>query len=242
MINVIVPLVGASQFFDDAQYKYPKPLIEVAGTTMIELFLKNFQDMEKDVHYIFVVNEDDCKKFHLDNILNILTDHSCDLFKIASPTKGAACSVLMAIESINNETPLIIANADQYIDVCFDEVVESFTDSDAGVITFESIHPRWSYVKLDEQYQIVETAEKKPLSDKAIAGFYYFSSGKSFIEGAMAMIKKDASVNGQFYISPVFNELVLRNRKLGIFDIDKERYHTFYNPQKIKEYERSIQC
>ena len=240
MINVVVPLVGTSQFFDDAQYKYPKPLIEIGGKTMIELFLKNFQKMDKQVHFIFIVNEDDCKKFHLDNILNILTDDKCEIVKIASPTKGAACSVLMAIKSIQNTTPLIVTNADQYLDVSLENVIKHLEKSDAGVITFESIHPRWSYVKLDENKKIVETAEKNPLSDQAIAGFYYFSTGEMFIEAAMSMIKKDASVNGQYYISPVFNELVLRNKTLDVYQLKTSEYHTFYNPQKIKEYERLI--
>lgn len=240
MINIVVPLVGSSQFFDDIQYKYPKPLIEVAGRTMIELFLQNFQEVDKDIHYIFIVNESDCRKYHLDNILNILTCHRCDIVKIAAETKGAACSVLMAIEQINNNNSLIIANADQYIDVSICDVIDSFNDSDAGVITFESIHPRWSYVKLDKKNKIIETAEKKPLSNMAIAGFYYFRSGTYFIEAAMNMIKKDATVEGQFYISPVFNELVLKNKKLDIYHIKSEKYHTFYSPQKIKEYEDTI--
>lgn len=240
MINVVIPLVGTSQFFDDAQYKYPKPLIEVAGKTMIELVLQNFKKLKLGTHFIFIVNEDDCRKFHLDNILNILTDYSCEIVKIASSTKGAACSVLMAIESINNDLPLIVANGDQYLDISIDGVLESFSDCDAGVVTFRSIHPRWSFVKLSSEGTIIETAEKKPLSDHAIAGFYYFSSGKTFVNGAMKMIKKDASVNGQYYISPVFNELVLSNKKLKVHSIDSSDYHTFYNPQKIKEYERLL--
>jgi len=242
MINIVVPLVGSSQFFDDAQYKFPKPLIEINGKTMIELFLQNFKEVERDTHFIFILNDDDCRKFHLDNILNILTSHECEIIKIGSPTKGAACSVLMAIESINNDTPLIIANADQYLDISLNDAIKSLETNDAGVITFESIHPRWSYVKLNENNEIVETAEKNPISNHAIAGLYYFSKGKEFVQAAMNVIKKDTSVNGQYYISPVFNELVLKNKKLGVYTISNSKYHTFYNPQKIKDYERLMQC
>ena len=58
----------------------------------------------------------------------------------------------------------------------------------------------------------------------------------------MNMIKKDANVNGLYYISPTLNEMVLQNKKLTIKVIEKDRYHTFYTPQKIQEYERSKQC
>ena len=56
------------------------------------------------------------------------------------------------------------------------------------------------------------------------------------------MIKKDANVNGLYYISPVLNEMVLENKVIDIFKIENEKYHTFYTPQKIKEYERLTSC
>jgi len=242
MINVVVPLAGPNQFFDDAQYPYPKPLIEIAGKTMIELFIENLKNISQEIHFIFIINETDCKKYHIDNVLNILTDCKCELIKLAKETKGAACSVLMAIETINNEKPLIIANADQYLEIDFDHALNTFESADAGVLTFKSVHPRWSYVKLNELEHIVETAEKKPLSNHAIAGFYYFQKGQHFVEGAMEMIKKDAAVNGVFYISPVLNELVLKNKKLLTYPIETGQFHTFYTPQKIEEYERGLQC
>ncbi len=240
MINVVVPLAGPNQFFEDTQYTYPKPLIEIAGKTMIERFIENLKKISQEIYFIFIVHESDCKKYHIDNVLNILTDNNCELIKLAKETKGAACSILMSIENINNDKPLIIANADQYLEIDFNHAISSFEGADAGVITFKSVHPRWSYVKLNDDNLIVETAEKKPLTNQAIAGFYFFQKGRYFVEGAMEMIKKDATVNGQFYISPVFNELVLKNKKLLTYPIEADKYHTFYTPQKIAEYERGL--
>jgi NDP-sugar pyrophosphorylase family protein len=233
-------MVGASQFFDDSEYKYPKPLIEINGKTIIELVINNLSST-RDANFIFVVNEDDCKKHHLDNVLSIVTDHNCHVVKISKQTKGAACSVLMAIDKIAGEKPLIIANSDQVLDVDFNSVIAKLDQADAGVITFNSIHPKWSFVKLNND-EVIETAEKKPLSKEAIAGFYYFSQGDFFIESAFSMIKKDASVDGLFYVSPVFNEMILKGKKVKRVNIDSKQYHSFYSPQKIKEYERLVSC
>ena len=68
MINIVVPMVGASQFFDDSEYKYPKPLIEINSKTIIELVVNNLSSIS-GANFIFIVNEDDCKKYHLDNVL-----------------------------------------------------------------------------------------------------------------------------------------------------------------------------
>lgn len=242
MINILIPLAGKNQFFPEAEYPFPKPLIEFNGKTMIEHIIDNFVTIEKEKQFIFIVNSEDCKKYHLDNVLNILTNHTCKIIKLDNETKGAACSAMMAVEYIDNDTPLIISNADQLFDICLDEVISNFEKSDAGVITFESIHPRWSYVRLDSENKVTETAEKRPISKSAIAGFYYFKNGKDFISSSSKMIKKDASVNGLYYVSPVLNEMVLENKIIDIFKIENEKYHTFYTPQKIKEYERLMSC
>lgn len=242
MINILIPLAGANQFFNESEYPYPKPLIEINDKTMIEQVINNFDTIKDEKQFIFIVNSDDCKKYHLDNVLNLLTEHTCKIIKIDNETKGAACSAMMAIEYINNDNPLIIANADQLFDDNLEDLISSFKDFDGGVISFESIHPRWSYARVDESYNIIETAEKRPLSKHAIAGLFYFTKGKNFIKSSMNMIKKDASVNGLYYISPTLNEMVLQNKRLTIKIIDNNKYHTFYTPQKIQEYERLKQC
>lgn len=242
MINILIPLAGKNQFFPESEYPYPKPLIEINGKTMIEHVLNNFSSITKKKQFIFVVNTDDCKKYHLDNILNLLTEHTCKIIKIDRETKGAACSAMMAIETIDSEIPLIIANADQLFEDNINELISQFDNYDGGVISFESIHPRWSYARVDENNLITETAEKRPISKHAIAGFYYFSKGLYFINSAMQMIKKDANINGSYFIAPVLNEMVLANKRMTIIPIANNRYHTFYTPSKIQEFERLTQC
>lgn len=242
MINILIPLAGKNQYFSETEYPFPKPLIEFNGKTMIEHIIDNFSSIQKEKQFIFIVNSEDCKKYHLDNVLNILTNNTCKIIKLENETKGAACSAMMAVEYIDNDTPLIISNADQLFDMCLDEVIKSFGNSDSGVITFESIHPRWSYVRLDNEDRVTETAEKRPISKSAIAGFYYFRIGSDFINASSKMIKKGASINGLYYIAPTLNEMVLENKTINIFQIENSKYHTFYTPQKIKEYERIISC
>jgi NDP-sugar pyrophosphorylase family protein len=242
MINILIPLAGKNQFFSEAEYPFPKTLIEFNDKTMIEHIIDNFTSIKKDKQFIFIVNNEDCKKYYLDNVLNILTNHTCKIIKLENETKGAACSAMMAVEYIDNEMPLIISNADQLFDTNLQDVISTFESSDAGVITFESIHPRWSYVRLDGENKVTETTEKRPISKSAIAGFYYFRNGSDFINSSSKMIKKDASVNGLYYVSPTLNEMVLENKTITIFQVENSKYHTFYTPQKIKEYERLMSC
>jgi len=242
MLNILIPLGGKSAFFDVEEYPFPKPLIEINGKLMIELLIDSFVTIEEEYTFIFVVQQEDCRKYHLDNTLKLLTNDKCKIVILNNLAKGAACSALMAIDHINTADKLVISNGDQVVDGDMNNILLFMEEknSDAGVVCFQSVHPKWSYVRLDENGGIVETAEKRPISKNAIAGIYYFRHGTDFVTSAMRSIAKDASVDGLFYIAPTLNELVLENKKLDLFRIETHQYHSFYSPQKIKEYEMSL--
>ena len=242
MINILMPMAGKSQFFDTPEYQFPKPLIEINGKSMIEWVIDNYKNVKEKKRFIFVVNDADCAKYHLDNVLKLLTDDTCEIVRLSNDTKGAVCSTLMAIDFINNDDKLVITNSDQIINENINKILDTFDKqkADAGVVCFETVHPRWSYVKVGEDDQIIEAAEKRPISKNAIAGFYYFTKGKHFVDAGMKLIEKDASVNGIYYVAPTFNELILKNMSLKMYKIDREKYHTFYSPQKISEFEQSL--
>lgn len=237
MINVLLPAMGTSTFFKDTYF--PKPLIEINGKTMVEMVIDDYSNLNPK-NYIFVFSDDDCKKFHLDSSVKILSPAS-RVIRLNHQTAGALCTCLMAVEYINNDTPLIIANSDQIIMVDYTMVMKHFEqiDADAGVITFPSIHPRWSYAKKQGD-EVVEVAEKRPLSKDAIAGLYYFKKGRDFVKTAQKALLKQNNLEGQYYISASINEMILLGKKVGYFDIDKEKYKSFYSPAKIKEYEENI--
>ena len=46
-----------------------------------------------------------------------------------------------------------------------------------------------------------------------------FSRGDNFCKAANTMIKKDKRVNGEFYVAPVYNELINEKYNVGFFNI-----------------------
>lgn len=242
MINVLMPLSGGSKFFDSEEYFYPKMLIEIQGKPMVQHAIENLQTIGDDLQFIFVVKKGDCAKFHLDETLRLLTNGACKIIVLENETQGAACSALMAVNEINNDCPLIISNFDQIIDDNFSQLYLQLgaSKADAGCLVFSTTHPRWSFVLLDDQDFVLETAEKRPLSRNAIAGFYYYKHGKDFVDAAQVMILKSCSNTDNFYISPTFNELILKNIKIKALRIANDKYHSFYAPQKIEEFERGL--
>ncbi len=236
--NVLVPSVGVSEFFKDSYY--PKILMEVNGKPMVQHIVEEYQDIN-NIHYIFVLKEEECRKFHTDDIVKLLTDSNCDVIRIHGGTKGSLCTSLMAIDYIDNSDKLIIVNNDEIRDVNYNDLIDYYEEkeADAGVISFENYHPRWTYIKTEDDY-VVEVAEKRPISKKAVTGFYYYRQGKDFIESAKRRIRKRNSLNGVYYVSGSINEMILQNQKVAYYQIANEAYHSLYSMEKIKNYEKWV--
>lgn len=235
MINVLIPSMGKSLFFKDSYF--PKPVIEVDGKTMLEQVVQNYETLHEK-KFIFVFEQKDCSEFHLDESARILTGGNTEILVLESETAGALCTCLMSVEYIDKDEPLLIANCDQIIDIDYYTMVETFQNeqADAGIVTFDSIHPRWSYAKI-HQGEVTEVAEKRPLSKHAIAGCYYYRHGSDFIKAAESAILKGHEDGGKYYLSSTMNELILQGARVIPYPVDRSQYHSFYSPEKIKEYE-----
>lgn len=237
MLKIILPLAGSSDLFQKAGFPYPKPLIDINGKPMIEWVIESTKSLAISSQIIFIIKEEDSNVYHLDNTLKLL-DPNCEIVKLKNNTKGGLCSVLMAIDLINEDDSVLVLNSDQIID----EKLSLFHDfwkqkkSDVGIVTFKSVHPRWSYA-LTEGDAIIQTAEKNPISNQAIAGYYYFNSAKLFFDCAFQTIINDVQKDGLFYISPIINEFILRNKKVHYYQIANEQYHSFYSPKLVTEFE-----
>jgi HAD superfamily hydrolase (TIGR01509 family) len=218
-MNVLIPMAGAGSRFSSAGYVFPKPLIDVNGKPMIQVVVDN---LNVEAHFIFLVQKEHYKKYNLQSVLNLISP-GCGIIQIDGMTQGAACTTLLAKEFINNQEPLLIANSDQFVEWNSNECLYAFTaDSiDAGIITFKSTHPKWSFAKIGEDGFVSEVAEKNPISDNATVGIYFWKNGSDYVKYAEQMIAKNIRVNNEFYVCPVFNEAILDGKKIRIKEIEQ---------------------
>lgn len=238
-MNVLLLMAGPSDLFREAGHAYPKNLVEVRGLPLVQHVLDGLRPLhDEGAKFICLVRKDENQQFHTGDVIRLLLPDAAVL-DVAMPTAGAACTALLAIDSINSDEPLLIANGDQVIHADIAAVVRDFRERklDGGIVVFEAVHPRWSYVKCDEDGLVIEAAEKRPISNLATAGAYYFARGRDLVQAAMDMIRKDAHVGGQFYICPAYNELILRQGRVGVHKIPRDAYVSFATPQGVAAYE-----
>ena len=216
-LNILIPMAGAGSRFEQAGYTFPKPLIEVRKKPMIQVVIEN---LNIKANYIYVVQKSHREKYNLDALLTLITP-GCKIVETEGMTEGAACTALLAKEHINSDAPLFFANSDQFVEWDSNEFLYKMneTDADGGIVTFEATHPKWSFAKVDEQGLVTEVAEKKPISNIATVGYYYWKHGSDFVKYAEQMIEKNIRINNEFYVCPVFNEAIGDNKQIRTFNV-----------------------
>jgi len=237
-MNVLIPMAGEGSRFANEGYTFPKPLIDVNGKPMIQRVVEN---LGFDARYIFLVRKEHLQKYKLDTLLAAITKDNCEIIVVDSLTEGAACTALLAKELINSDEELLIANSDQVIEYSKKNfnAMRRFMAVDAIVFTFNSLHPKWSFVKVNEEGIVTQVAEKDPISDIATCGIYYYRKGSDFVTFAEKMIAEDKRVKNEFYICPAYNELVDSGKKLVPFYVHKR--HGIGTPEDLNAYLKYVE-
>ena len=227
-------MAGEGSRFVEEGYTFPKPLIDVNGKPMIQVVVEN---LDFDAEYIFLVRQNHLDQYvGLEDTLKTITNGRCRIVPVDSLTEGAAATALLAKEFINNEEDLLIANSDQFIEYEIEnfKLLKNMGNVDAIVFTFNAVHPKWSFVKVNSRGIITEVAEKKPISNIATCGIYWYRRGSDFVQYAEQMIEKNVRVNNEFYIAPVYNELIQDNKKLIPFYV--HQMHGLGTPEDLRNY------
>ena len=240
-IDVIIPASGDGTRFVAAGYKICKPLIEVNGIPMLANVVKNLKSTLFDLHYHIILRKSHIENFKddFDNLIKELASEKLNFIEIEKLTEGAACTVLFARNALSTN-PIIVANSDQLVEFEIDTLIKDamLRNLDGSILTFidEDKNTKWSYVKTNSDNLVVEVAEKNPISNQATVGIYYFANGLEFVDSAVEMIIANKRHNNEFYLCPVYNEYIIKNKKVGIIKINKNQMHCLGTPEDLNNY------
>ena len=234
-VNILVPMAGKGSRFANAGFVQPKPLIDVAGKPMISWVIDNVNAPGViEARFIFLVLREHEKQYGLTASLKSLVEScpgasSVEVVYVDEVTEGAACTCLLARGVIDDETPLFIANSDQFVEWSavdyWTSMAQQLDSSDGDVLCFRipmsENDVKWSYAKVDGRGCVTDIQEKNVISENATVGYYYWRRGRDFVRLADKMIARDFRVNGEFYVAPVYNEGVAEGMKFKLSFCDK---------------------
>lgn len=221
-------MAGNGSRFAEQGYTNPKPMIDVNGKPMFVRTIESIGLPFDD--YIFIV-----RKEH--NISHLVREYYPDakIVELDVLTDGAACSVATADEYLDNNDSVCVCNCDQFFE-WDSSTFEQHKNNDGVLLLFEDLQkdPKWSFAKYSiSTQQISEVAEKKPISEYATAGLYYWRNWGMYKQSLKMMIDANDRTNNEFYLCPVYNH-TLKIHGTCISGIIIDKMHGVGTPEDLE--------
>jgi len=233
-MNIVVPMGGLANRFDQEGWVVPKQLVLCKGKPCIQWVIENLTDVGAE-HVYFVGRQDHAALYNYDEMFKKLCPVPFTIIPLQKITGGAAETCLKAVPYINNNKGLMIINSDQWIDYDKPQFVRAVADCVDGFIqTFEDdIKGHFSYARTNEEGVIVEVKEKQHISTHATL-ILYWKRGSDYCKYAQQMINKNIRFNNEFYNSLVFNEAISDGK---IFNIVPARgCYSLGTPKEVEDF------
>ena len=237
-INVLV-LAASKTISSNQRSHYPSCLTEIKNKSILEHIAENIKNIKnKEVMFAFL--ESEIKKFHLKKISSlILPNSSCT--KVPEETKGSGCTALLSACKLDQDHELLILSANELVNVDLNISLKSFRSQnyDAGTIIFESVHPRYSFVNIEDGL-VVQAEQRKPISSNATAGVFWFKKTSYFVEAMQKTIIKKITTDNNYFIAPSFNQLILDGKLIGVHKINNRDYIPLKNEKQTNDINLNI--
>jgi len=232
-MNILIPAAGLGRRFKD-HYDCPKTMIDVKGEPMIVAAARSLGLESPDNKFIFLIPDDPMHDSHKELGTRLKDEFpDCTVLCVVGRTDGAAHTAIQAVNYIDNDEELLIANCDQIMHwdpKLKQEVFEKLREYDAGVVTIESDDPKHSYI--DMVSGTIFEKEVMP-GNMALTGLHWWKHGKDFVVSARLMMQSGLRSQGEYYIGPVYNWF---KGSAGFYQIMPEDISFIGTPEDLKEY------
>lgn len=212
---LIIPACGNSQRFRDQNITIPKGLISFKLNGIEQPMIKHaVPETWEDRTYVIVKNtEVDLFEYYLPGM---------KIIPMPVPSNGQAHTVAFAAEFL--KAPCLIINSDNRF--TFDQIDKLMSiKADVGTLVFKT-KPDHSFGYVDKFPLFERCVEKKPISEYALAGAFYFKKWQDIVEN----FESDSK---EVHLSKVLDNI--KKPKQSVIIKRKEMYD-FGTPEQLKQF------
>lgn len=241
-MTIVIPMAGLSSRFQKAGFVLPKYMLYVGNKSLFKIAVSSFENYFDSCNFLFIARnlfdtysfiEAECNNMHLMSRDIVMLDH---------PTRGQAETVYLGLREsgISKDEQILIFNIDTFRPhFTFPEKIEEW---DGYLEVFKGNGSNWSYAKTKggDDTEVIETAEKKEISDNCSTGIYYFKSADYFRQAyGYGKIEKNSNVY-ELYVAPLYNNLIADGGNIHINVIQRnevvfcgipDEYYSYLNQQ-----------
>lgn len=228
--NIIIPMAGLSNRFTSAGYTLPKYMLYIGDKSLFRLAIESFSKYFKLSKFTFICRDIYCTKQFIENECKLIGIENYDII-ITEPTSGQAETVYVGVKNLHKDEDILIFNIDTF------RPNYSFPNNvgDGYLECFIGEGKNWSYAKTQDNTSdsdVIETAEKRQISDFCSTGIYYF---KTILDFERAFLECNDNTNNERYVAPLYNCMIKGGKKIKVNLINKSEVIFCGTPE---EYEK----
>lgn len=234
-LALVTPMAGRGARFHRTGIEVPKPLIELWGRP---LFWWSTESLLRAVgvrESIFVVLADHVERFAIDARIR---DYYPDARIICLPevTSGAAETAAVGVAALDTRGPLAVNDCDHaFRSEGLQSILERLHGRAQGALLgFRANSPDYSYVRFDDEGNVVGTAEKMAVSELAIAGCYLFADSQTFLD-RFAEYRRECPYE-ELFVSGVYNAIIAAGDEVLFHEL--AAHVTFGTPEEHRNVRR----
>ena len=236
VLQVVMPMGGLGQRFRTVGIDTPKPLIPVDGAPMFRKALASIDAYPGDQRVVAIIRSDDDAAWGIGDAIRAARSDTA-IVHLEHNTRGAVDTVLHAREFLDPASPLMILDCDIAFvsDDYFAAIQRAMSgESDAVLLSFRSTDPRYSFAKVGDGRQVTATAEKNPISDRALMGAYFFARADDFLSAADELMNRQLSAEtAEYFVSLVYNILIEGGKRV---ELATGTFYSFGTPDELDSY------
>lgn len=249
--SLIIPMAGLGQRFINEGYAIAKPLIPVSGKPMVT---QATHDLPEANHHVFVLRSD---MFGYQEISNQLKHAypKAIIKTIDSLTQGQACTALIGLEALEQETsnagPITFGACDNGALYDTHALEQLINNPEVDVIVWgvrghasAARQPKmfgWIDAKNGIIHKIsVKTPLEYPATDPIILGTFTFRYAKDFHRVVEHLIARDGRINGEFYIDSAINDAIQLGLRCYLFEVN--HFLSWGTPNELRTFEYWQSC
>lgn len=239
-MKVVIPMAGSGVRFTKAGFKAPKYKLTANGKPLIQWALESLADFTQH-EFIFIAREETWDQRFISNICKRLNIDNFRLIKTANKTAGQASTVMLLQNSIPDNEAICIYNIDTHVSPYLINKQAIGTNDSGHIPLFKAEGDHWSFAKLNTDGEVVEVAEKRPISNNATIGFYYFSEWSIFCDTYRSYRENIIREYKETYIAPMYQYLINQGLKISSSIIPKDKIVALGTPEEVNTFDPSFQ-
>jgi NDP-sugar pyrophosphorylase family protein len=229
-LNIIITMAGASSRFFRVGYRIPKYMVSVGARSLFGHSLSSLP-LEIAERIIFIALDSHRVDYGLESFLEreiklLVPERVKVLLKfIVGLTRGQSETALAAREFVGGDEEILIYNIDTMFRSSSLKASllgeERKGDGIFGVFPLDYPDSGWSFARFDKEGLVTETAEKMQISSYVSTGLYHFTRAEDFFSAADCRIRQTRVDWGEFYVAPLYNDLIARGRQFRVDRADE---------------------